>query len=49
MNQKDYDRLCDKCKDNCLCEIVRCLINDLSVGGVSKCTCSRVKYGASTF
>ena len=28
MNQKDYDRLCDKCKDNCLCEIVRCLIND---------------------
>ena len=23
----------------------RCLINDLSVGGVSKCTCSRVKHG----
>ena len=31
MNQEDYDRLRDKCKDckdNCLCEVVRCLVND---------------------
>ena len=28
MNQEDYDRLRDKCKDckdSCLCEVVRCL------------------------
>ena len=32
MNQEDYDRLRDKCKDckdSCLCEVVRCLVNDL--------------------
>ncbi len=31
MNQEDYDKIRDKCKDckdNCLCEVVRCLIND---------------------
>ena len=31
MNQEDYDRLRDKCKDckdSCLCEVVRCLVND---------------------
>lgn len=34
MNQEDYDILRDKCKDckhckdNCLCEVVRCLVND---------------------
>ena len=31
MNQEDYDRIRDKCKDckdNCLCEVVRCLVND---------------------
>lgn len=31
MNQNDYDKLRDKCKDckdNCLCEVVKCLVND---------------------
>ena len=31
MNQNDYDKLrnkCKDCKDNCLCEVVRCLVND---------------------
>ena len=31
MNQEDYDKIRDKCKDykdNCLCEVVRCLVND---------------------
>ena len=36
MNQNDYDRLRDKgedCKDNCLCEVVRCLVNDCNCTG----------------
>ncbi len=42
MNQENYDRLRDKCKDckdSCLCEVVRCLVNDCT-GPTGPCGCT---------
>ena len=35
------------CKDNCLCEVVKCLVNDCSssTGPIGNCSCSCVSRG----